>query len=118
MLLFGYVAVRNTTDDPVTRSRRAAVVGLIAAADVPIVKYSVDWWRSLHQPASLLKADPTLDGLMLFTMVLGIVVFLVAVRVAAGPSVPGGVARIGGERDRSRRCHRRASGESEAVLAR
>lgn len=77
VLLFGYLAVRSTTEDPVTRGRRSAVVGLVAAADVPIVKFSVDWWRSLHQPASLLRADPTLDGLMLFTMVLGIVVFLV-----------------------------------------
>jgi heme exporter protein C len=76
VLLIGYVAVRATTDDPAARARRAAVVGLVAAADVPVVKFSVDWWRSLHQPATTLRADPTIDGIMLFTMMLGIVVFL------------------------------------------
>jgi heme exporter protein C len=75
LLLLGYIAVRQVPADPHTRSKRSAVVALLAAVDVPIVHYSVDWWRSLHQPASLSRLDPTLDGLMLFTLVFGIVVF-------------------------------------------
>ncbi|MDY7099618.1 MAG: cytochrome c biogenesis protein CcsA [Actinomycetota bacterium] len=75
LLLLGYLAVRQVPADPHTRSKRSAVVALLAAVDVPIVHYSVDWWRSLHQPASLSRLDPTLDGLMLFTLVFGIVVF-------------------------------------------
>lgn len=77
LLLLGYVAVRSAGGDPHTRSRRAAVVGILAAVDVPIVRYSVDWWRSLHQPATLARLDPTIDGLMLFTAFVGMVTFAV-----------------------------------------
>ncbi len=77
LLLVGYVAVRGAGGDPHTRSRRSAVVGILAAVDIPIVRYSVDWWRSLHQPATLARLDPTIDGLMLFTAFLGIVTFAV-----------------------------------------
>ena len=76
LLLFaGYLAVRNLAAERHVRARRAAIVGLIAFLDVPLVRYSVDWWRSLHQPATLTKLDPDLDGLMLFTLVFGIFVF-------------------------------------------
>jgi heme exporter protein C len=77
VLQLGYLAVRSSGGDPTTRGRRAAVVGILAAADIPIVHYSVDWWRSLHQSATIAKLDPDLDGLMLFTLFLGIVAFLV-----------------------------------------
>jgi heme exporter protein C len=40
-----------------------------------IVHYSVDWWRSLHQKATITRLDPTIEGTMLFTLMLGIVVF-------------------------------------------
>jgi heme exporter protein C len=77
VLQLGYLAVRSSGGDPTTRGRRAAVVGILAAADIPIVHYSVDWWRSLHQSATIAKLDPDLDGLMLFTLFLGIVAFMV-----------------------------------------
>lgn len=78
LLLLGHVAVRAAGGDVHTRARRSAVVGLLATVDVPIVRYSVDWWRSLHQPATLSKLDPTIDGLMLFTAFVGIVAFMAA----------------------------------------
>ena len=40
-----------------------------------IVHFSVDWWRSLHQTATITRLDPTIEGTMLFTLMLGIVVF-------------------------------------------
>ena len=44
---------------------------------MPIVHFSVDWWRSLHQPATITRFNPTIDGIELFTLMLGMVVFLV-----------------------------------------
>jgi heme exporter protein C len=75
LLYCGYLAVRRLPADPDVRSRRAAWVGLFAAVDVPIVHWSVDWWRGLHQTATV-SLDPTIDGLMLFTLMLSFVVFL------------------------------------------
>jgi len=48
-LYLGYLLVRRLTDDPVRRATRAAAVGIIAAVDIPIVHFSVTWWRGLHQ---------------------------------------------------------------------
>lgn len=78
VLFVGYLALRRAITVPAVRARRCAIAGLIAFADVPIVHYSVDWWRSLHQPATITRFNPTIDGLELFTLMLGMVVFLVA----------------------------------------
>ena len=77
VLFVGYLALRRAITDPTLRARRCAIAGLIAFVDVPIVHYSVDWWRSLHQPATITRFDPTIDGIELFTLMLGMVVFLV-----------------------------------------
>jgi heme exporter protein C len=76
VLFLGYLAVRSSAGDRRVRSRRAAVAGLVAFVDVPLVHYSVDWWRSLHQGPTITRLDPTIDGLMLFTLMTGIVVFV------------------------------------------
>ena len=70
VLLIGYWAMRSATVDPQVRGRRSAVIGLLAAADVPLIRLSVDWWRGLHQTTTLNPLDPSLDGLMLFTFFL------------------------------------------------
>lgn len=76
LLFCGYLAIRRIPAEPAVRNQRAAVAGLIAFIDVPIVHFAVDWWRSLHQPATISRLDPTIEGLMLFTLMLGMVVFL------------------------------------------
>ncbi|HET7685870.1 MAG TPA: cytochrome c biogenesis protein CcsA [Chloroflexota bacterium] len=48
-LYAGYLLLRRLTDDPIRRANRAAVVGIVAALDIPIVHFSVEWWRGLHQ---------------------------------------------------------------------
>jgi heme exporter protein C len=75
VMLLGYMALRRVPADPDTRARRCAVVALVAAADVPIVHFSVNWWRTLHQSASVLNADlsPTIHGAMAWTLLLGFV---------------------------------------------
>lgn len=74
VMYLGYLALRRAVLDPVVRAKRAAVVGLVAFVNVPIVHYSVDWWRSLHQTATISRFDPTIDGLKLFTLLFGMVV--------------------------------------------
>ncbi len=75
VLFVGYLAVRQTSPDIRVASKRAAIVGLIAFLDVPVVHYSVDWWRGLHQEPTITRADPQIDGLMLFSVFLGMVTF-------------------------------------------
>ena len=71
LLFLGYLAIRRLPAPPELRAKRAAIAGLIAFIDVPIVHLSVEWWRSLHQDAT----DAQLDGGMLFTLFLSLTVF-------------------------------------------
>ena len=65
ILLFiylGYIALWNAIDDPVRAAKAAAILSLVGAADVPVIHFSVDWWNTLHQPASILRlGGPTID---------------------------------------------------------
>jgi heme exporter protein C len=72
-LFLGYLALRRVPAPTEARSKRSAVVALIAAADIPIVHMSVEWWRTLHQGRTVLRSDPTIEGLQLQTLLLGIV---------------------------------------------
>jgi heme exporter protein C len=56
-LYVGYLLLRRLSDDPARRATRAAIVGLVAAVDIPIVHFSVIWWRGLHQGPTFL--DPS-----------------------------------------------------------
>ena len=76
VMYLGYLALRSAIVDPAARARRAAVLGLVAFVNVPIVHFSVDWWRSLHQGATLARFDPTIDGLKLLSLMVGMVLAL------------------------------------------
>jgi heme exporter protein C len=73
----GYLAVRRLEGTHQQRARRSAVIGLLAVLEIPLVHWSVRLWRSLHQESTVLRpdGDVKLDGLMLFTLLLGIVAF-------------------------------------------
>lgn len=80
-LYLGYLALRAVIADPDARARRSAVAALVAFADVPIVHFSVEWWRSLHQESTLLPGDsldPQIGGDMLVALLWGIGAFLLA----------------------------------------
>jgi heme exporter protein C len=78
LMFLGYLAVRRIPADRSVRNRRAAVVGLAAFVNVPIVHFAVDWWRSLHQDATIGSIDVKIDGMQLFTLFLGFAAFAVA----------------------------------------
>lgn len=73
LLYLGYLTVRRLPADTEVRNKRSALLALFAFIDVPIMYKSVDWWRGLHQ-RSTIGLDSHIEGLMLFTLVLGIVV--------------------------------------------
>jgi heme exporter protein C len=54
----GYLLLRGMIEDSERAARYAAVLGIVAALNVPLVHFSVYWWRTLHQPPSLLKPGP------------------------------------------------------------
>ena len=62
----GYMAVWRSVQDEARAARFARILALVGAINIPIIKFSVDWWNSLHQPASVLRFDgPTIDPSML-----------------------------------------------------
>jgi heme exporter protein C len=78
LMYVGYLAVRRLPDNPARRARWAAVVGIVAFADVPIVQLSVEWWRSLHQgPTIRLLGESTIAPVMLAALLTGVAAFTV-----------------------------------------
>ena len=59
-IYLGYLSLRKAVLDPAVRARRAAIMGIIAFIQVPIVYQSVNWWRSLHQTSSRNSIDTPL----------------------------------------------------------
>ncbi len=73
----GYLAVRGLGGTHQQRARRSAVLALLAVLEIPLVHFSVELWNTLHQEASVAGrgTDVEMNGLMLFTLFLGVVVF-------------------------------------------
>ncbi len=80
VLYLGYLALRRVPGDRETVAKRAAIGAVVAFLDVPIVYFSVSWWRSLHQPPTVDLAGRHLyvHGLMAWTLLLGFVSFTLA----------------------------------------
>jgi len=55
LLYLGVMALYWTAEDPGRGSRAAAILALVGAVNLPIIKFSVDWWNTLHQPASIMR---------------------------------------------------------------
>jgi heme exporter protein C len=77
VLALGYLALRRANDDPSLRARRSAVFAILAAINVPIIHFSVDWWKTLHQGATVFTANRTLliHGLMAWTLLISFLGF-------------------------------------------
>ncbi len=62
LLYLGYIAVWQAVEEPHRAARIAGIVALVGVINVPIIKFSVEWWNTLHQPSSLLRAGgPAID---------------------------------------------------------
>jgi heme exporter protein C len=55
LMYLGVIALWRTIDEPSRAARAAAILTLVGAINLPIIKFSVDWWNTLHQPASVLR---------------------------------------------------------------
>lgn len=70
LIYVGYLVFRSMATDPARGGRVAAVIGIVGFIDVPLVHYSVDWWRTLHPIMTLinLNGPQNLPASMLITM--------------------------------------------------
>jgi len=75
VMYIGYLAVRRLELPPEVRSRRAAVLGIVSFLNVIVVRYSVKWWRGVHQGETV-GLDTQMDGLQLFSFFVGLVAFM------------------------------------------
>ena len=84
-LYLGYIALHDAFDDPTRGARAAAILCLIGSVNLPIIKFSVDWWNTLHQPATISKIDaPSIDPSMvtpLLLMALGFMAYYLTVLI-------------------------------------
>lgn len=68
-LYLGYIALVDAFDDPQRGINAGAILLIVGAVNIPIIKFSVDWWNTLHQPASLTRLDaPAVDASMLWPL--------------------------------------------------
>jgi heme exporter protein C len=76
-LYLGYMALRASFDDTQRADRASAILAIVGVVNVPIVKYSVVWWNSLHQGPSISKlAAPSIAGSMLWPLLIMMLAFI------------------------------------------
>ena len=87
-LYLGYMALQDAFDDAERGAKASAVLALVGFINVPIIKFSVDWWNTLHQPASVLKMSvPAIHSSMLVPLLLmalafkGYYIWLLLIRI-------------------------------------
>ena len=64
-LYLGYMALGDAFDRPEQGDKAAAILALVGSVNLPIIKFSVDWWNSLHQPSIFSMAGVSVDTAML-----------------------------------------------------
>jgi heme exporter protein C len=87
LMYLGVIALWRTIDDPARAARVTAVLTLVGAINIPIIKFSVEWWSTLHQPASVLRLGgsaihPTIL-VPLLTMVIAFTLLFLTLHLAA-----------------------------------
>ena len=69
LMYLGILALTRAIDDPTKAARASAIITLVGFINVPIIKFSVDWWNTLHQPASVFRLDgPTIHPSLLWPL--------------------------------------------------
>src|SRR5690606_77964 len=68
-IYLAYIALWDAIDNPAAAARAAAILAIVGVVNIPIIKFSVDWWNTLHQPASVVRmGKPTIDPSMLIPL--------------------------------------------------
>ncbi|MGE3870149.1 MAG: heme ABC transporter permease CcmC, partial [Pseudorhodoplanes sp.] len=76
LMYLGVIALWHTIDEFSRAARAAAILTLVGAINLPIIKFSVDWWNTLHQPASVLRLDgPSIHPTLLTPLLVMAVAF-------------------------------------------
>ena len=71
LMYLGIMALHRAMDDPGRSARAAAIVTLVGAVNIPIIKFSVNWWNTLHQPAAVFRMDgPTIHPSLLWPLLI------------------------------------------------
>src|SRR3954466_1164448 len=87
IMYLGLIALWRSVEEPPRPGRAAAVLTLVGAINLPIIKFSVDWWNTLHQPASVFRVDgPTIHPSILaplFAMAIAFTLLFVTLHLAA-----------------------------------
>ncbi len=87
LMYLGVMALWRAVDDPSRAARAAAILTLVGAINLPIIKFSVDWWNTLHQGASVFRAGgPSMDSaflIPLLVMALGVSLLVGTLHLAA-----------------------------------
>jgi heme exporter protein C len=87
LMYLGLMALWRAVDDPSRAARAAAVLTLVGAINLPIIKFSVDWWNTLHQPASVMRmGGSSLDKsflIPLLVMAIAFTLLFVTLHIAA-----------------------------------
>ncbi|MFZ1681684.1 MAG: heme ABC transporter permease [Rhizobiaceae bacterium] len=87
LMYLGLIALNRALDDPSRAARASAVLALVGFVNIPIIKFSVDWWNTLHQPAAVFRMDgPTIHPSLLWPLMisaLGFTLLFLALHLAA-----------------------------------
>ena len=76
LMYLGLIALNRAMDDPSRAARVSAVLILVGFVNIPIIKFSVDWWNTLHQPASVIRmGGPTIDREFLWPLLIMAIAF-------------------------------------------
>ncbi len=76
IMYLGLIALQETIEDPLRAAKATAVLTLVGVVNIPIIKFSVDWWNTLHQPASVFRmGGSTIDASMLAPLLVMAVAF-------------------------------------------
>ncbi len=75
-LYLGFMALQASIDDPRRAARATAILALVGVINIPIIHFSVEWWNTLHQPASVSKAAaPSIHPTMLWPLLINAIGF-------------------------------------------
>jgi heme exporter protein C len=76
-LYLGYIALVNAFDDSTRGGRAGSLLALVGVVNLPIIKFSVDWWNTLHQPASVIRmGGPSIDKSLLWPLLIMAIGFM------------------------------------------